>query len=537
MITVALSLALLSVQKEAPIRQPIVPAGSNRSFQEAVIAVEESLQTGDFVEAKKRLAALPTHPIKIELDDSKIPTEMKATVREAVRKASIMWQQNAAVEATLVPKGGHLKISFDKQLPNGELGLPAGAGNLFSSDPAEPRLTTVIGLNRGNPVSPAMPNEIQNEIAHAIALYLGVDRSLRPGSVSFRTDFSASGLIPVTARELLISKKCNDVVVTLQQAVEKKVKLSAAKPKIFLEVKEVTLPSVLQGEPQAFDLQVTNNGKSPLSLFVEPDCGCLDPFAPAFVEAGETALVKVRVNTVEFAGHLKKWLYVHSNDPEFPSIDIPVSVNIDPLFQLVRPGPSILQMGDENVSAEAFLWFGEGAKIKILDARVDGITSQVEIEPWEGEMADPALGQGPHPRKGYKLKMLFQSTFIPGRSMASIVVTTDHPIFKTIRGNLAFQRGIVALPERLYLGEIERAANRSMFLVSRPSKGFKITKIETNSPFLKAVAYPVSDDTEYRVNVELTGGQDPGQFSGMVTVFTDDPTQPRIEVQVGAIVR
>lgn len=534
MIALGFWLALSTPQK---LVEPVVPAGSNRSFQEAVIAVEESLSKSDFEGAKLKLKALPRTPVLIELDDSKVPTAMKLTMTEAVRKAMLMWEQNTAIKSTLVAKGGHLKFSFDKELPKTELGLPLGAGHLFSTDPAEARLQVALGLNRGNPISPAMPSEIQNEVAHAIGLYLGLDRSLRPGSTRFRTDLSGSGLIPVGGQELYLSRRLSQVVETLNKAVATKTPLTPARPKIFLEVSQLKLPAVVQGGEQSFRIQVTNNGNAPLSLFVEPDCGCLAPFAPPEILPGVSAQIVVRVNTIDYVGKIRKWLFVHSNDPEFPSRDIPVDLTINPVFRIVRPGPSILQMGEEDVTAEAYLWFGDGAKISPTAARVDGIRSEVEMEPWEGMMADPELGEAAVLRKGYRLKMRFQSTYIPGRSTASIVVTTDHPIFKTLRASLGFQRGIVALPERLYLGEIEKSANRSMFLVSRPGQDFKITKIETNSPFLKAVSYPVQGAWEYRINVELTGEQDSGQFEGVVTIYTDDPKQPKLEIKVEATIR
>jgi hypothetical protein len=45
MIALGFWLALSAPQK---LVEPVVPAGSNRSFQEAVIAVEESLSKSDF---------------------------------------------------------------------------------------------------------------------------------------------------------------------------------------------------------------------------------------------------------------------------------------------------------------------------------------------------------------------------------------------------------------------------------------------------------------------------------------------------------
>lgn len=534
MIALALCIAQVNAQK---IVEPVVPAGSNRSFQEAVIAVEEALEKGDFDAAKLKLKALPRTPVAIELDDSNIPVAMRPTILEAVRKAGLMWEQNTAVKVTVVPNGGHLKISFDKELPKGELGLPLGAGHLFSTDPAEPRLQVAISLSRGNPVSPTMPNEVQNEVAHAVALYIGIDRSLRPGSVAFRTDLSGSGLIPVGAREMIFAQRLNEVTQTLKKAVESKTRLMPARPKLFLEVREVTLPAVIQGGEQTFNIQVTNNGNAPLTLMVEADCGCLVPFAPHQIAAGASGQIQVHVNTIDYVGKVRKWLYVHSNDPEFASREIPVQVSINPVFRLVRPGPSIIQMGEEDVDAEAFVWFDESTKIQATAARVDGIRSEVELEPWEGMLADPEMGEGPMLRKGYRLNMHFKSSFIAGRSLASIVVTTDHPIFKTLRASLGFQRGIVALPERVYLGEIQKSANRAMFLLSRPGQDFKITKIETNSPHLKAASFPVQGKWEYRVNIEITGEQDAGLFAGLVTVYTDDPKQPTIVVSVEATVR
>ncbi len=536
MLATLFSLALLGAQDAPPVA-PIVPAGTNRSFHEAVLAVEDAMTKGNFTEATRRMKALPQKNLVITWDDANVPGDLKKAYAEARDKAIKSWAEAGLENKITVGEKGHLVVSFDKTLPDGELGVPQGAAYIFSFDPAEPRMRTVLSLQRGKPASRTMPNEVTNEMINVISQYYGCEISKRPAGARYRTDMTTNGSMTATPGDVFLVSRLAKVADALQLGITKKVPFKPTKPKLFLEMNAVQMPAVVQGDAQNFSISVTNNGDGPMSLWVEPDCSCLAPNAPPIIQPGQTALIQVFVNTIDWVGKLRKWLYVYSNDLDFPYREIPVDVNIQPLYRLIKDGGPVIQMGDFGAQAEFYFWSNDPEKMKPLQSGVSGLKGKVEMEPWEGEMADPEMGEGKLPRKGYKFRVNIDKVQLFGRSMSALSIRTNHPIFPMIKGSVSVQRGIVALPERVYLGEIPKAANMSFFVLSKPEIDFKITKIETDSPYVKATATPLKGGWEYKVNVEIDAKVEFGFLNANIIIHTNDPDQPQVIVPLEATVR
>lgn len=536
MLSALISLSMLA-QGEAPVLTPVIPPGTNRSFHEAVLAVEVAMGQGDFPKATRLMKALPSLKATVTWDDANVPADMRGSYAEARDSAIQSWKTSGLpIEFKFAPKG-QLVFRFDKVLPDTELGIPAGAGHMFSYDIAEPRLQTVIGMNRGKPQNKALPSEISNEVSYAISAYFGLERSLVANGARFRTDMPSNGRMPVTPGDVFLVTRLMRVVDALEKGISKKQKFESKKPKLFLEMSEVTQPPVTQGDAQSFSLTVTNNGDSPLTLWVEPDCACLAPNAPNVIEPGKSGLIKVGVNTVDFLGKLRKWLYVYSNDVDFPFRQIPVDVDIRPLFRLVNEGPQVIQMGDNGAEAEFLFWTDDMEKVKPGEARLSGLQGEVTMEPWEGEAADPELGEGKKMRKGMKFKVKLAPRAIFGRVPTTLTIATNHPMFPVMRANIQVQKGVVALPERVYLGEIPRSTTLATFMLSRPETNFKIKKISTDSPYVTVTARPVKGEWEYRIDITIDGKVDIGFFNANILIQTDDPSQPEIVVPIEATVR
>lgn len=537
MLASLLTLAILGAQQDAPLTAPLVPAGTNRSFHEAVLAVEESMEKKDFAEAARRLKAMPRTDLTITWDDSAVPAELRGAYAEARDKALKSWETVGIPAKFKIGEKGHLVFSFDKQLPDSEVGVPKGAAHLFSFDPAEPRLRTVIGLHRGNPTNRTIPVEVSNEVLNSIAQYYGIELSKRPLGARYRTDLPTAGPFAASPSDLFFVQRLLKVVEALKMGIDKKVAFKPAKPKLFVELSAIQTPQVVQGEAQAFSLTVTNNGDGPMSLWVEPDCSCLAPAGPPVVQPGQTALVRVNVNTIDWVGKLRKWLYVYSNDLDFPYREIPVDVDIKPLYRVVHEGSPVLQMNEFGAEAEFYFWTPAPDKIKPLEAALVGFKGNVEMEEWEGTMADPEMGEAALPRKGYKFTIKVEPRTLFGRATAGLAIKTTNNIFPIVKGAVQIQKGIVALPERVYLGEIPKAANLGMFILSKPEIPFKITKIETDNPNVKATFRALKGDWEYRIDVQIDSKIEYGFLNASIIISTDDPNQPQVVVPLEAVVR
>lgn len=524
----ALSLAAVA---QLPIG-PVAPAGANQSFQQAVLVVEDLLEKSDFDGAKRAISILPNPSFKLEWDDANVPETLRphlATMREsAMDEWRILLRES---KMTSVASGGDLKISFAPLLKDAE-GNPIGATQSFSTKVGEPRTHVVIALQRGNPSQPTTATEVRNEVMFGIATYLGIERTHYPGAASFRTDLPGAGQARVSQSDVSVGSRLLPVVEKLRELVEKRVAVQAARPKLSLESTKIVLPKAVQAEPVRFTIKVTNSGNAPLFYRFTPDCGCLSANHTPMIEAGQTAEVVAFVDTVNFVGELRHKFYIFANDAAEPRRELPVDIDVEPLFRFHRDGPTVLQSTDQGADTEVILLLSDAAKFSVTDSRVQGLKGTVAMSPWEGEFGTP-----PVKGKGYRFKVHLDRTSIPGRALANLEISTDSLVFPLLRYSIYAQKGIIAVPESLYLGEVSQAPTLSSFVLSRPGFPFKVRAIQSNVPYLKAAATPLQDGSEHRVTVTYDGKADFGPIGAMLTVFTDDPKQPKVLVPVVGSVR
>ncbi len=73
--------------------------------------------------------------------------------------------------------------------------------------------------------------------------------------------------------------------------------------------------------------------------------------------------------------------------------------------------------------------------------------------------------------------------------------------------------------------------------ILRNSAPFHVRSVAVSDPLLSSKLETVRDGAEYRVTVTYAGGWNPGRGRQTLTVTTDDPKQPVIEIPVQAIVK
>lgn len=510
---------------------PVVPSGANRSFQEAVLVVEDALEKGDFPGAERAFQALPKRKIRVTWDDSKATAGFREGFAMARDAAFAEWGTIVPdIEFELVNDKPNMRFMFAADLTDTLEGVPAAASHSYSMTAGDPRLETVIGTLRGRPSQPVSQIEVRNEVLFAVAAYVGMERSPFPGGASFRTDQPLSGQNRIGQSDYMMANKLLNLVDRLRESVHKKQRITAARPRLQVEPVRVQLPPANQGDPVKFSIQVSNPGNAPLSFRFSPDCGCLSPNYAPLLDAGGSAVVTVNVDTVNFVGALRHKFYVYANDAEIPYREIPVSIDVEPLYRFSRKGPSVVQMTESGADVEVILLLNEAAKITAREPRLEGNSGTVTMSPWSGEI-EPTPGvkvKG----SGYRFQVHLAKSPVPGRSSASLLVSTDNVIFPLIRTNIFAQRGILAMPEAVYFGEIPKGPSVASTLLSRPDLPFKVLKVESDSPYFTASVKPLPGGAEYRLVVEYTGKSDFGPINATITVTTDDPKQPKLMVPV-----
>lgn len=511
---------------------PDLPSGANASFQEACLAVETALGKGDFAGAEARLKALPSLDATIEWDDSGIPKQRREEFARA-RDASVeLWRRIVPDLKVTLAKKGRIKISFVPELPpNADSPGPAGATFFFSTDPTEPAVEGVLSMTRTERKTAIEAKEVTNEVTYAIGAYLGLERMPNVGAAMGRHEQPYLHVNLPGPSEAFQVKELQKVVTTLRDFVKRKVKVTPARAEIFLSQVEFKPKPTVQGEPLTMSVTVTNRGTGTLRYRLVPDCSCFALAYDKSVKPGESKLVQIAVDTINFTGDLEKKIAVHSNDPEASLRWMHFSMRVDPLYRFLGVARSEVVLLEDKGEGELFFIPNSNKPLVPSGVTVEGVTGTATIEPWTGNLA------GESGLKGYKIRYKLSDNIPPGRAPVGIAVTTNDPSWSPVRHSFYVQKGIVALPLSLYMGEVGKEPARAWALVSRPGKPFKITKVETEGPFFTAEIENLGKDWEYKVIVIYKGGAEFGDLSTTLKITTDDPSQPVLTVPITAVVR
>lgn len=532
------SLAFLSLVA-APAMGPMLPPGMNPAFQLAVLAVEDKLSVSDFSGAGKALRLLPKRDVVVQWDDSKVPAEQRAEFAAQRDKAIKDWIQISTATITLGTKNPDIKFSFEPVLAESPTsGIPAGAALFWSETPTDPRLETVIGLKRGIPAEPIAPANVHNEVVHALGAYFGLASSPFPGTYMGRTDVNYQQESHLSPIEMSGAQKAMAVVDVLREAVQKHTPLIPTRPKAFIDTKAIDLGTVLQGQRQGFEIQVSNTGNAPLAIRLQPDCGCITTTRYEEIQPGGSFVVKGAYDTMLSVGQIRHTLLVATNDGDNSVLTVPFMIHVKPSYRFLMPAGDVVLLPEEGTTVTAYLAVTEGADIVPTDVQVSGLEGDVSFEPWSGKLADPQMNEPEMPRKGYKISVKLSGKMpVPGRAPVTLWMTTKSTQFPQVQTNFFVQRGIVALPLELFMGDIGASPRKFSLVVSGPSNGFKINKVTSDWPNLTFEVYPNSDGTEYRVMANYDGKGAPGPVKGTVVIETDNPKQPKILVPIKATVK
>jgi hypothetical protein len=227
---------------------------------------------------------------------------------------------------------------------------------------------------------------------------------------------------------------------------------------------------------------------------------------------------------------------VYTNDPREPVRLIPVTLNVVPRFRFLIPGGPARNVA-ESREFEVYLALAEGTDIGIRNVQLSGVDGEAKYEKWEGDLADPERGEPARPRKGYKFHVKVAENLPPGRAMLGLNIATDSVEFPILSLPMTVQRGVVATPDDLYLGELSAVPKRTSVTVSRPGTVLKVLSATIDAKSITVKVVPGRDASEQRIEVVYDGSAPSGDLSATITVKLDDPKQPQLLIPVSGVVR
>lgn len=516
--TAVIALALLARQDPPP----TLPTGTSPAFAQAALVVEAKLQANDVAGAREAARALPLRTPRVKVDDSGLTAALRAVWADTYARAVGSWSRSVPGFAPIATdESPDVVIRFQSVLPEGKDGLPSATVVEFGTP-----FQATIGLSRGKPAVPLRKEELGMEIAYALGRYLGVNEAPFPGGAMFRDP--RPGLLTFWPQraDMAVAAANLDLADRLRAGIEAGKPIGLTVPSAKLDKAGLDLGTVRQGQPIYASISIENTGSGVLAYDLEPDCSCFAKPPPGRIKSGAKASIPVIVNTQESLGRQDKRLLLRTNDPQRPQIEIPVTFAARPAYRLFRPTGDHVTVPDEGGTYDIFLFTEPGSPVHPISARWDGIDAKLDWAPWSGTLADPELGEGPLPRKGWRFRVRVSPKLIPGQSPGTLTVVTDSPMYRRLRYSLYAQKGIVNLNESVYFADMEPGARASM-LITRPNVPFKILGVDAGP--LKATWTATRGSWEYRVDLEYPGGAPKGDFQTTVKIRTDDPKQPVVE--------
>jgi hypothetical protein len=516
----------------AQVAAPQLPPGVSPDFSAQVYAIEKLLEAGEFAQATTALDAMPTAQVKVGWDDSALPAELKPQFEKARDLAFATWKSFAPPLSLSLATDAPLMVKFVPSLEaKNEEGLFKGM--VIRRD--GPKTEALIGIQRSNPLSPSTDMNIHNDVVRAIGTYLGVADSLVQNTGMAPQDFPTRQKFFIMRQDSNAALANLAALSALRAAATASQKVVAIQPKLAMGPVSTTLGGMLKGEKRTFNIELANEGTAPIQMWVKPDCGCTTVEAPSSLAPGEKRTLSGTFDSSEFDGPISKRVVIVTNDPAQPARTYTITGDVKPMFRFLTPDGPVAILDENGGKAVVYLTFTDVAPFVVQRVDLLGLQGQVEYDRWKGELPDPERGEASRARSGYKFTISFPAKMPPGRAPAAISIQTDSKIHPRIQFMVQAQKGIVALPDEMYMGEATEA-KAGKFIVSRPGKPFKIVGIDSESPNIRASVKAGTKD-EYTVEVEYDGKAAKGELVSALIVKTDDAKQPTIRVPVVVQVR
>jgi hypothetical protein len=312
----------------------------------------------------------------------------------------------------------------------------------------------------------------------------------------------------------------------------KKPKATAVEP-----IKDVG--NVSKGEKITHDFMIKNDGDADLQITnVQPACGCTVAEFDKVIKPGQTGKVHAVVDTTTFNGPIAKGISVFTNDPATPQIELTLRAKVEPYIS-VKPGYAryiIVQGEQQQGTITQSLWAADGASWDII-----GVQSPYPYLKVTYREAKPEERVPDAKGKQWQVEMTLANDAKVGPLSDYVSVNTNHPKQKLVQIPVSgFVRPVIAVtPPVADFGKIElkEPLHKAVNIHNFATEKIKVTGIDPNLPAgIETKLEPLEEGREYQVKVVLNPSLPKGPFNGKLTIHTDSPKAPVIEVEFKGIV-
>jgi len=269
-----------------------------------------------------------------------------------------------------------------------------------------------------------------------------------------------------------------------------------------------------------------NAGNTALKITsVDAGCGCLTPSYPDSVGPGKSGQVAFRFAPGSgWAGRTEKHIEVFSNDPRNPKTELRLNCNVIP-FVDIQPANLMDVPYKRGATYERTVRLvpRKGSKITISKLKSDNKLVTPELIP-------PKAGDA---TRTYLLKMKVGPCPGPGDWTARVSFATSEPTvpqLQVVVAGLAME-GPVAIPKEVFVATAPRnmrSTQVAQFQVTTRTRGMKVLKVDTGTPYITASVTEKVPGQLYTVLLERGKPWKPGDIDSTIRVTTDSADYPEI---------
>ena len=309
--------------------------------------------------------------------------------------------------------------------------------------------------------------------------------------------------------------------------------MMAQAPKITFDTTHFDFGRISPDKKVIHNFKVTNAGNAILSITnVRPACGCTSTVTGQWsVKPGESTTIEATFDPKGQRGIVRKSIVVESNDPAGPATTLTFDAEV---VQPIQPNKDnvFLDKVDRRLSATDSVRFAstDGNAVQLTGAEAPGAPYLHLSTRAEGKDA--------------VLDLKLVGSEIPKGQDMGIEVVTVHtanaqlPIFRVnvqwqVTPSITVEPGAAAWTDAK-AGEVH---TMEITLRSAEGKPFKVTNASATSPMVTVEGVGAAAATTQKVQIVFSAKARPGRYSEKVTILTDDPQRPSIEIPVYAVLK
>lgn len=292
--------------------------------------------------------------------------------------------------------------------------------------------------------------------------------------------------------------------------------------------------SLYEGDVADHTFKCRNVGDKELSISkVESSCSCVIVSAYSqTIPAGGEGDIQILLDTSGQLGNLVRSLTITSDDPISPNVQVDISGYVKSAKLLASPSTVGFGKIRRSQSTEQVVYIPnrKGEEIRVESAKVNS------------QWLDATLRESTEKdRPGYFISVSVKPGAPLGDIHEKLVITSNHPrqpkaelpISATVTGNIDLDR------DTLFFGMVEhgKEGEAKVNISNAGEEPLAIKRVDCPSRLLSFDIETKTNGKEFVLHRKLKNSAPAGLIKDVVTIKTNNPDQPEIQIPVMALVR